>query len=208
MFSVLVVVRCRPVFADHHFNGAQRRLPASQIFLPPKSSLALHQAGFNQVVLTNRLVLTQTIVPLPEFLWFWWVWDTSQTFLLSKSSSAMACHCQTNTLLYQMYKTRLKYFETLSSQKFWVGTQAGKHQFAFFCLSGLVIQKIICIWDIYDAQPWQWTENMKLWNFLCSVPEILGVPKKRTNKTNKNGQTLQACQHSKVVQRVQKGPKW
>ena len=31
------------------------------------------------------------------------------------------------------------------------------------------------------------------------------VPKKRTNKTNKNGQTWQACQHSKVVQRGQKG---
>ena len=28
---------------------------------------------------------------------------------------------------------------------------------------------------------------------------IQGVPKKRTNKTNKNGQTWQACQHSKVV---------
>ena len=68
VFSVLAVVRCRPVFADHHFNGAQRRLPASQTFLPSKSSLALHQAGFNQVVLTNQLVLTQTIVPLLEFL--------------------------------------------------------------------------------------------------------------------------------------------
>ena len=68
VFSVLAVVRCRPVFADHHFNGAQRRLPASQTFLPSKSSLALHQAGFNQVVLTNQLVLTQTIVPLQYFL--------------------------------------------------------------------------------------------------------------------------------------------
>ena len=29
--------------------------------------------------------------------------------------------------------------------------------------------------------------------------------KKRTNKTNKNGQTWQACQHSKVVQRGPKG---
>ena len=33
-----------------------------------------------------------------------------------------------------------------------------------------------------------------------------GCPKKRTNKTNKNGQTWQACQHSKVVQRGPKGP--
>ena len=148
MFSVLAVVRCRPVFADHHFNGAQRRLPASQTFLPSKSSLALHQAAFNQVVLTNQLVLTQTTVPLLEFLWFWWVWDTSQNFLLSKYSSAMACHYQTNTLLYQMYKTRQKYFETWSSQKFWVRTQAGKHQYAFFCLSGLVIQKIIWKYEI------------------------------------------------------------
>ena len=31
--------------------------------------------------------------------------------------------------------------------------------------------------------------------------------KKRTNKTNKNGQTWQACQHSKVVQRGPKGSK-
>ena len=33
-----------------------------------------------------------------------------------------------------------------------------------------------------------------------------GCPKKRVNnKTNKNGQTWQACQHSNLVQ---KGPKW
>ena len=36
---------------------------------------------------------------------------------------------------------------------------------------------------------------------------IQGVPKKRTNKTNKNGQTWQACQHSKVVQKCPDGPK-
>ena len=35
--------------------------------------------------------------------------------------------------------------------------------------------------------------------------KLQSVPKKRTNKTNKNCQTWQACQHSKVVQR---GPKW
>ena len=34
---------------------------------------------------------------------------------------------------------------------------------------------------------------------------VQGVLKKRTNKTNKNGQTRQACQPSKVVQ---SGPKW
>ena len=34
---------------------------------------------------------------------------------------------------------------------------------------------------------------------------IQGVPKKRTNKTNKNGQTWQACQHPKGVQRGPKG---
>ena len=33
----------------------------------------------------------------------------------------------------------------------------------------------------------------------------MGVPKKGTNKTNKNGQTWQACQNSKVVQRGLKG---
>ena len=36
---------------------------------------------------------------------------------------------------------------------------------------------------------------------------VQSVPKKRTNKTNKNGQTWQACQHSKVVQRGPKGSK-
>ena len=34
-----------------------------------------------------------------------------------------------------------------------------------------------------------------------------GCPKKRTNKTNKKGQTWQACQHYKVVQGVKKGTK-
>ena len=34
-----------------------------------------------------------------------------------------------------------------------------------------------------------------------------GCPKKRTNKTNKNGQTWQACQRSKVVQRGPTGTK-
>ena len=29
--------------------------------------------------------------------------------------------------------------------------------------------------------------------------KLQGVPKNRTNKTNKNGQTWQACQHFKVV---------
>ena len=40
-----------------------------------------------------------------------------------------------------------------------------------------------------------------------SLKYIQGVPRKRTNKTNKNGQTWQACQHSKVVQRGPKGSK-
>ena len=40
-----------------------------------------------------------------------------------------------------------------------------------------------------------------------SMKYIQGVPKKRTNKTNKNGQTWQARQHSKVVQRGPKGSK-
>ena len=34
---------------------------------------------------------------------------------------------------------------------------------------------------------------------------VQGVPKNRTNKTNKNGQTWQACQYSKVVQQGPKG---
>ena len=34
---------------------------------------------------------------------------------------------------------------------------------------------------------------------------VQGVPKNRTNKTNKNGQTRQACQYSKVVQQGPKG---
>ena len=37
------------------------------------------------------------------------------------------------------------------------------------------------------------------------MEEVLGVPKKRTNKRNKNGRTPQACQHSRVVQRGPKG---
>ena len=52
-------------------------------------------------------------------------------------------------------------------------------------------------------------------NFLHVVASYLKVKilmyrmsqKKRTNKTNKNGQTWQACQHSKVVQGGTKGSK-
>ena len=45
-------------------------------------------------------------------------------------------------------------------------------------------------------------------SLLCIFPAavlIQGVPKKRTNKTNKNGQTWQPCQHSKVVQNGRNG---
>ena len=43
-------------------------------------------------------------------------------------------------------------------------------------------------------------------SLLCIFPAavlIQGVPKKRTNKTDKNGQTWQACQLSKVAQKGQ-----
>ena len=35
--------------------------------------------------------------------------------------------------------------------------------------------------------------------------KLQGIPENSNNKTNKNGQTCQACQHSKVVQRGPKG---
>ena len=42
-------------------------------------------------------------------------------------------------------------------------------------------------------------------HLFCWIYNVQGFQKKRTNKTNQNGQTWQACQHFKVVQR---GPKW
>ena len=38
--------------------------------------------------------------------------------------------------------------------------------------------------------------------------KVQGVPKRRTNKTNKKGQTWQACQHSKVVRNGQPSCFW
>ena len=72
---------------------------------------------------------------------------------------------------------------------------------------------------IHFEMPGQiWTkmiEMAKICRNGCSAHTYTGCHKKGTNKTNKKGQTWQACQHSKVVQRgpkwskgIQKGPKW
>ena len=52
----------------------------------------------------------------------------------------------------------------------------------------------------YKCEYWD-SSNRSLVAILTNhlLGEIQGVPKKRTNKTNKNGQTWQAFQHSKVV---------
>ena len=64
---------------------------------------------------------------------------------------------------------------------------------------------------IHFEMPGQiWTkmiEMAKICRNGCSAHIYTGCHKKGTNKTNKNGQTRQACQHCKVVQRGPKGSK-
>ena len=50
----------------------------------------------------------------------------------------------------------------------------------------------------------QWENIAKEIKAVSPDPQLQVVPKKRTDKTNKNGQTWQACQRSEGVK---KGPK-